>query len=182
MAGNVQKALAAIFFLTKISISLNSQISQTVEVFLMTKMSRTIEIDLEIYRLIATNRLSFDETDTDIIRRLLGLKPSVKQTGDERGMNLGYGVILPNGTLLKGEYKRAEYQAQIKDDRILFNGVQYDTVSAAAKKFGGPNGWKFWEWVKRPQDSEWILLDQLRNRETIIRKRRLSDEELSEFD
>ena len=41
----------------------------------MTKNSKMIEIDLEIYRLIEINRSSFDETEADILRRLLGFAP-----------------------------------------------------------------------------------------------------------
>jgi hypothetical protein len=135
----------------------------------MTRKSKTIEIDLEIYRLIATNRLSFDETETEILRRLLGLKPVGKQQGNERGINIGYGVMLPEGTLLKREYNRGEVQAEVDDDSILCNGKRYKSPSGAAKKFGGPNGWTFW-YVKRPQDSEWVLLDELRNKESIIKR------------
>ncbi|MBI4644127.1 MAG: DUF2924 domain-containing protein [Deltaproteobacteria bacterium] len=153
----------------------------------MTKKSKMIEIDLEIYRLIETNRLSFDETLAEILRRLLGLKPSDKQKNSGRGMNLGYGVILPGGTLLKGEYKRAECQAEIKEGGILFDGERYNSLSAAAKKFGGPNGWKFWKWAKRSQDSEWVILNELRDQGSIPRRRvgvahiNLSKEELADF-
>jgi hypothetical protein len=147
----------------------------------MTKNSKMIEIDLEIYRLIEINRSSFDETETNILRRLLGLPPLEKPRAIGKGLNLGYGVILPDGTLLKGRKRRAEVQAEVRDGWIIVDGERFDSPSGAAKKFGGPNGWIFWK-VKRPQDSEWILLDQLRNRETIIQKRRLSEEELSEFE
>ncbi|MGO9620786.1 MAG: hypothetical protein ACLPT6_05205 [Desulfobaccales bacterium] len=153
----------------------------------MTKKFKTIEIDLEIYRLIETNRISFDETYTEILRRLLGLKPSDKQTGDEIGMNLGYGVILLNGTLIKGNGKRADCQAEIRDSHIVYNGESYDSLSAAAKRFGGPNGWVFWKWVKRPQDSEWIILNELRDKELIIERNiraahiNLSEEDLADF-
>jgi hypothetical protein len=146
----------------------------------MIKKTKTIEIDLEIYRIIETNRSSFGETETDILRRLLGLPPLEKQKDGGKGLNLGYGVILPEGTLLKGRKKRPEVQAEVKNGWIIVDGERFDSPSGAAKKFGGPNGWIFW-YVKRPQDSEWILLDQLRNKETIIPKRRLSDKELSEF-
>ncbi|MBU4232740.1 MAG: hypothetical protein KKD99_11010 [Proteobacteria bacterium] len=147
----------------------------------MVKKSRTIEIDLEIYRLIETNRSSFDETETDILRRLLNLPHLEKPRAIGKGLNLGYSVILPDGTLLKGRTRRPEVQAEVRDGWIIVDGERFDSPSGAAKKFGGPNGWIFWK-VKRPQDSEWILLDQLRNRETIIRKRLLSEEELAEFD
>ena len=154
----------------------------------MAKKSKMIEIDLEINRVIETNRLSFSETHTDILRRLLGLKSSDKQEGNGGGLNLGYGVILPEGTVLKGDYKRTEIRAEIKDGGILLDGEKHNSLSAAAKKFGGPNGWKFWHWVKRPQDSEWVVLNKLRNKELIIKKRyglkeiNLSKEQLAEFE
>jgi hypothetical protein len=145
------------------------------------KKTKTIEIDLEIYRLIETNRSSFDETETDILRRLLGLKSLETQSPNGRPFNLGYGVILPHGTLLKGVYKRVEYQAEIKDGWLFFNGERYSSLSGAAKKFSGPNGWKFWKMVKRPQDSEWIILNSLRKKESIA-TRQVNWDDLPDLD
>ena len=149
----------------------------------MTKNSKTIEIDLEIYRLIEINRSSFDETEADILRRLLDLPPLKKQESEKRGMSLRNGVVLPDGTLLRGTHNGAEHQAEVRGGWILLNGKRYKSPSGAATAIRGysEDGWRFLK-VKRPQDSEWILLDQLRNKETIIRKRRLSEEELAEFD
>ena len=131
----------------------------------MTKNTTSINIDLEIYRLIENKRESFDETQNEILRRLLGLASPVKPIIDSGGISLRYSVFLPNGSRLKKVYKGKEYLAEVKDGYIWVNGKRYPSPSAAAVAVTGSpvNGWRWWE-VKRPQDSEWISLDQLREK------------------
>jgi len=156
----------------------------------MVKQTKTIEIDLEVHRLIETNRLSFDEPEGDILRRMVGLKPLEKQKPTGKGLDLGHGVILPDDTLLRGMHNRVEHQAEIIGGWILLNGKRYKSPSGAATAIRGypENGWRFLQ-VKRPQDSEWVPLKKLRKEESIAKKRRnwkglinLSKEELAEFD
>jgi len=87
----------------------------------MTK-STTIDIDLEIYRLIENNRQSFNETQNEILRHLLGLGPSAKSIDDSGGINLGYGVFLPNGSKLRKIYKGTESIAEVKGSYIWIKG------------------------------------------------------------
>ena len=70
---------------------------------------------------------------------------------------------MPFGTQLRKFYKGIEYRAEIKDGGIWLNGKKYPTLNQAAKavSVSNPNAWIFWK-VKRPQDSEWILVDNLR--------------------
>jgi len=68
-------------------------------------------------------------------------------------------------------------------------GEKHTSASAAAIAVTGNsvNGWGFWE-VKRPQDSEWILLNNLRKKEAIATRHSLkgvpdlSEKDLAEFD
>jgi hypothetical protein len=127
----------------------------------------------------------FDETEADILRRLLDLLPLKKQDSGKRGMSLRNEVVLPDGTLLRGTHNGAEHQAEIRESWILLNGKRYKSPSGAATAIRGysEDGWRFWK-VKRPQDSEWVLLDKLRNKKSIAKRRiiNLSKEELAEFD
>ena len=66
--------------------------------------STSIEIDLEIYKLIQSKRRSFHESENNILRRLLKLPQRSAPTAQQGGLNIGNGVILPNGTLLKKRY------------------------------------------------------------------------------
>ena len=154
----------------------------------MSKNSKIVEIDLEIYRFIETNRLSFDETEADILRRLLNLPPLKKQDSGKRSMNLRNGVVLPDGTLLRGMHNSTEHQAEVRGGWILLNGKRYKSPSGAATAIRGysEDGWRFWK-VKRPHDSEWVILNKLRDQKSIHRRRlgvariNLTEEDLADF-
>lgn len=131
----------------------------------MAEKMKTVEIDLEIHRLIEANRTSFDEPRLTILRRLLGLSsiPTEEQKQGPSGLNLSDGVFLPDGTRFKRIYKGKEYQAEVRGGQIALDGKKYKSPSGAAMAITGSpvNGWRFWQ-VKKPEDSEWRLLDQIR--------------------
>jgi len=128
-----------------------------------------IEIDIDVYKLIQAHRQSFGETDNDILRRLLSLPPKERpepETGRREyaeGMSLRYGVILPNGTLLRCRHKGTEHKAEVNGNTIFLNGKRYTSPSSAAVAITGTsvNGWKFWE-VNLHNEEGWILLDKLK--------------------
>jgi hypothetical protein len=130
------------------------------------KQSSTIEIDLEVYKLIESARVSFEESENSILRRLLNLKPGkateVTDT-DNQGVNIGSGVTLPNETVLKKRFKGNLYEILVKDGKIWVNGKGYTSPSGSAIAITktSVNGWCFWE-VKRPDDIDFRLLDDLR--------------------
>lgn len=65
---------------------------------------------------------------------------------------------------LRNRYKGKLYRALVRrDGRIGFDGVIYDTPSAAAAAVVGhaANGWQFWKYERAPGD--WVILDTLRN-------------------
>jgi hypothetical protein len=132
------------------------------------KKSSTIEIDLDLYKLIEAERQSFDESENDILRRLLNLEqkqtPIVKHSGSQ-GVDIGSGVFLPDGTILKKRFKGNLYEFKVENGKIWVNGKGYTSASGAAVAVTGSsvNGWIFWK-VKRPDDIDFRLLDDLRKR------------------
>jgi len=73
-------------------------------------------------------------------------------------------VQFANGTRFTAQYKGATYNAEIKDGVwVGSDGVARTSPSAAASAISGTNvnGWKFW-FVKRPEDSDWQRMDDLR--------------------
>ncbi|RWK27511.1 hypothetical protein [Mesorhizobium sp.] len=138
----------------------------------MTEM-RTIEIDIDVHKLIETSRTSFAETPNAVLRRLLDLgAPSA--TGSN-GTKLhgrawtGKGVTLPAGTELRMEYRGREHRGVIENAAWVVEGQRFKSPSAAAgavaitKSGSRPSldGWKYWQ-IKRPGDDGWIGLDTLR--------------------
>ncbi len=145
-----------------------------------------IDVTIEVYKLIEQNRLSFEETHDRILRRMLGLPIPNEKPITEGTFHLGEGVYVPFGTLLKKEYKRKEYMAEVKDGGIWINGKKVPTINKAVNAISdsNQNAWDFWE-VKRPQDSKWIPLDNLRTIKTRKRKAaeviNLTEDDLAEF-
>jgi hypothetical protein len=122
-----------------------------------------IDVTIDVYKLIEQNRLSFEETHDHILRRLLGLPILSEKPIIDGTFYLGEGVHVPFGTLLKREYKRKEYMAEVKDGGIWINGKKFPTINQAVNAISDSpqNAWGFWQ-VKRPQDSKWIPLNNLR--------------------
>jgi hypothetical protein len=192
-------------------------------------MKKSIEIDIEVHRAIEIRREDFDESQNDILRRILGLNrqdrisgnaeflfpdsaasepvpffnrasrlapvppPMSHAEGEEdqpqiplshrikefhsrisnqyftsklpsvRDWQFG-GVRLPEGTRLQKWYGGQKYEAEIRDGAIWFDGIPYQSPSAAAMVItGGSNvsGWSFWKYFD-PKDGEWKKLGSLR--------------------
>ncbi len=117
----------------------------------------SIEIDLEIYKLIQSKRQSFHESENDILRRLLKLPQRSAPATQHGGLVIGNGVILPNGTLLRKRYKGDIYEVPVKDGKIWVHGKAFKSPSGAAVEItkSAVNGWRFWQ-VKRPDDVDWL--------------------------
>jgi hypothetical protein len=126
---------------------------------------KTIEIDLDVYKRIEENRKSFDQSENDILRHLLDLEeqPIKMVRGNKTGLNIGDGVVLPDGTQLRKKYKGQLYEVTVTNGRIIYNGKGYTSPSGAAVAITGSpvNGWRFWE-VKKPDDNEYRPLAELR--------------------
>jgi hypothetical protein len=135
---------------------------------------RTIEIDLDIHKLIEAQRLSFSEPPNSVLRRLLklaGSAPSALATDSSAGAWTGKGVTLPSGTQLRMQYRGKEHRGEIQDSCWIVDGHRFKSPSAAAggvattKDGRRPSldGWKYWH-IKRSGDPGWTSLDLLRQR------------------
>ncbi|MDE0050056.1 MAG: hypothetical protein OXO52_09750 [Rhodospirillales bacterium] len=141
----------------------------------MTKY-RSIEVDFEIHQMIEMERRSFSETPNVALRRLLKLdeSSSAAPTNSSEGTPWsGKGVSLPHGTEVRMEYNSRQYTGQIDFGEWVVEGQRFRTPSAAASRVAVTkdgkhtqlDGWNYW-YVKRPGDTDWIALKQLRSPQT----------------
>jgi len=129
--------------------------------------TKNIEIDLELSKTIEGLRLSFEETENEILKRVLTDHQSVLRNRDrkEGGLRVRDGVFLTAGTKLRHIAKRSgrRYDAEVVDGGIKYQDQLYHSPSMAA--IGATNthrnGWVFWEF-QNPVNGEWQLLDYLR--------------------
>jgi len=136
---------------------------------------KKIEIDIEVYRWIESNRISFNETENDILKRI---SQKIQKNEDVfipvnieaniMDINEGLfwkGVLLKNGLKLKKSFKGKMHYAEIKHNQIVFNNKKFHSPSAAAIELTGTsvNGWIFWEYFNQ-ENNEWEILDNLRNK------------------
>jgi hypothetical protein len=191
-------------------------------------MKKSIEIDIEVHREIESQRVDFEETQNDILRRIFGLSNVVGESGpasappqlhaksglspiqdyqtpsfkpmpaskappaSETELSIGQrikefhnrfsnqfffnkpavardwqfaGVRLPEGTRLQKWYGGQKYEAEIRDGAIWFEGMSFQSPSAAAMAItGGSNvsGWNFWKYFD-PKDGDWKKLSSLKS-------------------
>jgi len=149
--------------------------------------TRNIAVDFDVHKKIETERRSFDETDNDVLRRLLDLPKTFALAPRNSALEkhgktefhriaprswLGKGVALPEGTELLFDYPGAIASGEIRDGAWLVEGETYSSPSKAAcaiaSKHRGRkmsvNGWMYWR-VKRPNiDIEWVPIHSLRDR------------------
>lgn len=134
---------------------------------------RTIDVDVELHRIIEARRGSFADTPNDVLRRLLGLAQlDVREVDTALGGGewSGKGVSLPAGTQLRMTYNGQTEYAEIRSGAWWIGNQRFFSPSGAASavartKRGSTTkltGWRYWE-VKRPGDSEWTPISRLRN-------------------
>ncbi len=143
----------------------------------MSRKTTPINVSIEVYKLIEQNRQSFEEAHDDILKRMFSIPASSEKVAVKGQLNLGCGVSVPFGTLFKREYKHKEYIAEATDGGISLNGRKYPTINQATNAVSDSpqNAWTFWK-IKRPQDSKWIPLDDLRKEVS-----KITDADLAEF-
>ena len=146
--------------------------------------TRTIEVDFDIHKMIESGRRNFDETDNDVLRRLLKLPDSVTripESSNNGGSETAYrygsqawrskGVELAHGTKLRCRYPGVDAHGEIRNGRWCIDGDVFSSPSNAACHFASRarersmsvNGWLYWD-VKRPTDMAWVPLASLRSR------------------
>lgn len=134
-----------------------------------------IEIDFEVFKELTARRQTEAHTYNDVLRDVLGLFPANSQPtslsqsvsgGDAMHPPAGLqlkGLFLPDGSLLRADYKGRRYTAQILGGQwIDSSNNQHTSPSAAAWAITNTNvnGWRFW-YAKRPSDQEWRKLEVL---------------------
>lgn len=136
--------------------------------------TKKIEIDIEVSKWIESNRISFDETENEILRRISKGKANdgkfdpINIEENIIDINEGLfwkGVLLKNGLRLRRQFKGKMHIAEIKNNQIVFNTKTFHSPSAAAIELTGTsvNGWVFWEYYNS-KNNKWELLDNLRKK------------------
>ncbi len=86
--------------------------------------------------------------------------------GDPKGGYHWAPLFLPNGTLIRMDYKRQTYQATVKFNRIEHDGLNYTPSELASKIAAGTNrnAWRDLL-MKRPGETDWCIAEELRRRQ-----------------
>jgi hypothetical protein len=135
---------------------------------------QSIEVDWDIFKMIETERRSFDEPHYAALRRLLKL-PALKASPEpeaETGLPwVEDDVEVPHGSLARMEYLRGSqvYEGRFLNGKLVVNGKSYGTLSAAAIALARTrdgsktslNGWLYWK-AKFPGETVWRSLREMR--------------------
>lgn len=125
-----------------------------------------IGIDLDVYKQIQQRLESFKDTPNQVLRRLFGLEPSDEKPSEARGDGLHVkGVHMRNGLNLRKRFKGRILEAEVRGDKIYYDGKSYTSPSGAAVAAAGTNvnGWRFWEYFDETAGG-WKSLSDLRGR------------------
>lgn len=88
-------------------------------------------------------------------------KPELLRQSSGRGFQWK-SLFLPDETELRMQYKGQYHYARVKDDQLVYQGDATSPGRLANAIAGGSrNAWRDL-WVKRPNDAEWHLADDLR--------------------
>jgi len=125
-----------------------------------------IELDLQLHKAIEAARESTDETQSDILKRMLGLSPGT--VVGHRAWS-GKGITLPHGTKLRMTRNDVTVEGEIADGAWLVNGKSFGNPSTAAREVSrlvdgevtALSGWIHW-FAKRPCDPNYEQLIELR--------------------
>ena len=94
-----------------------------------------------------------------------GAKDFAAEFGDPKGGYHWAPLYLPNGTLIRMEYKKEVFNAVVKHNKIYFEGDTYSPSELAGTIASGTNrnAWRDLL-IKRPGDTDWALAYDLRRR------------------
>lgn len=128
---------------------------------------RTIEIDTDVQQVIESARRDYDESENDILRRLLGiadgLSRPVPAPGNVPGAWHRKGVTLMPGTELRMRIEDRVHHGFVRSAKLWFDGRPFASPSRAATYLADTprNGWLSIE--VRPRGwKRWVLLEVLR--------------------
>jgi hypothetical protein len=134
-----------------------------------------IPVDLEVYKALEAQRLTFSESHNDILRRVLGLPAKSSTNGHEAAVEdvvvwRRKGVRLPKGTRWRMSSASGEQNGNVVEGGFQYKGEVISSPSRLASniyrtksgKKTNLNGWRYVE-VKRPGDADWTMLSSLLN-------------------
>ncbi len=137
---------------------------------------KKIEIDIDVNKLIESHRISFEETQNEILKRILKNKNTTEDVFmpigvENRIMNISNNglfwkdTLLKNGLLLRKKFKGKLHYAKIENNQIVINNKSFHSPSAAAVELTNTsqNGWIFWEYFDEEKNT-WEILDNLRKK------------------
>lgn len=122
-----------------------------------------IEIDFDVYIYLQNQRNGFNETENDVLRRILKIDtPQIISENRGESYHTG-GVNLQVGLKLRKTYKNVDLEAKVTDRGIMFDNQIFKSPSAAGcvATNTSVNGWIFWEYFDE-DSNQWKVLDNLR--------------------
>jgi hypothetical protein len=122
-------------------------------------MNKSIEIDIEVYRKIESARQTFEETHNDILKRLLGLTPSIKLPIQQGQMSMSekredYNIEVSNRKDLIDEIR--SYQQKSMKSRLT-DLVRYGHKDWICEGARLPEGSKLRKWYRGKQHDAVII-------------------------
>lgn len=138
--------------------------------------ARTIRVSEDAYAKVREWKLPIERDETQaILRMAVAAEKSVnggRHTPSARagGDLVTQGGRVPNGTQLQATYKSREYEAEVRDGAVEWNGDRFKSLTAAAvaviRSTGSnratENGWRFWEYRDAATD-EWKTCKDLQS-------------------
>ncbi len=137
----------------------------------------SINVSEETYQKLQERAIPFqDREPEDVIVRLLlnSGRLTISDLPEQRlvGRDLvSHAGRIPHGSRLRASYKGIEFDAEISDGQIIWDGHHFDSVSQAAvaviqstgSRRPTENGWRFWE-VQAPGNCSWVPATRFQNR------------------
>ena len=133
----------------------------------MKDKTTTIEIDLDVYKMIVNNSNYINEPANDVLKRLLSVKTDLVPDLPVRedGGLVSKNVFLKNGMKLRKVFKGNILEAVVRNGFIEFKNKKFTSPSGAAVEAaqGSVNGWRFWDYYDDKSNS-WKMLNSLRDK------------------
>src|SRR4051812_47199662 len=131
-----------------------------------------IPVDLEVFKALESQREAFHESHNDILRRVFGLPQKVASPEEQAVVWLRKGVGLPKGTRWRMTSSKGDQTGNVVGGGFQYRGEVVASPSRLAMRIyesrsgkkTSLNGWRYVE-VKRPDDSEWMMLSSLVERQ-----------------
>jgi hypothetical protein len=131
---------------------------------------RSINITTDVYAAIWAARQPGEDTETDVLARVLGVRAAATQTSPHHSDRVGFrdsrfDITLPEGFEIFRNYKGTEYRAKAVGGRWVRQdtGHSYPTLNQLSLATSGntENAWRNWYFMGR--DGQRHLIEKLRN-------------------